>query len=273
MAVEKKISDIELLDSISNDINLIAEQNGEWKRLNGNKLDNVFIVWVHITTYDKVKEAYESGKRLYCKVGTLNFNFIAPLVYVETKYDSNNNPYYYFEFACVYEGENHCYKLDSLNKWQYTNIQYQKWIEGIDAEVIKNTQKIQSLLTTVNDSKMLFQCASIPASDKVYTKNLGLTLYVGNDYNLNLTQNGNKIGNNDNNLIIALFSARDNASDKIIRIFYAKTYKKLGVVSLESGTMDIDKTVEGWENYYPCVTNTNSENNAMAFIASANESM
>ena len=34
MAIEKKISEVELLDQISYDVNVVAEQRGEWKRLN-----------------------------------------------------------------------------------------------------------------------------------------------------------------------------------------------------------------------------------------------
>lgn len=114
----KNISDVELLNSMSNDVNLIAEQNGEWKRVNSTtviKENKEYITYGDTAAITKIKSALDKGATVLCKAKGLKW--VLPLTQTELPGSSGQNVLGYVFSGNDENGNPICYKVDESNTW------------------------------------------------------------------------------------------------------------------------------------------------------------
>lgn len=281
MAVEKKISEVELLDSISNDLNFITEVNGEWKRLNGNVLyNNIFIAEYEVTTPDELVKAYREGKEIILKLNEENhkshcYGRISYINGLAALNDAKNHP----KPACVIHfiattRKNGAEEMGYRCSCNYAdtsngiNIGWAQEDTGLVKVLRSHRTDITNLMQQVNNiSKTIpsFQAEPLLANSKFKITKTGLYLFAGADYNLKLRGASNSdIGGHDNNLLIAVFVSHVGAQGYgNYHAFVGKTYKSTLTTSAESKNIYWEDTLS--ENLCPYVENTDNVNSAMVY--------
>lgn len=277
MATEKKISDVELLNSMSNDVNLIAEQNGKWKRLNGNILNNnnIFRAEYGVTTPDELVKAYREGKEIILNVANY-YGRIAHIDGLTALNDAENHPkpaciIHFIATTCDHIAGERGYRCSCNYSNKDTGIEI-GWAK--ENTTLLNTidwhgTDIKNLKQQVNNiSKIIpsFKAESLSANSKFKITKTGLYLFAGADYNLKIRgANDSNVGSHDNNLLITLFVSHVGTQGYggKYRAFVGKTYKSTLTTSAESKNIYWEDTLS--EDLCPYVENTDNVNSAMVY--------
>lgn len=287
MATEKKISDVELLNSMSNDVNLIAEQNGKWKRLNGNILNNnnIFIAEYDVTTPDELVKAYREGKEIILKVdehghycdGRISYidglaalndaeNHPKPacvIHFIATTRDDNIAGERGYRCSCNYSSTSSGIEIG----WAKENTKLLNTINRHETDITNLKQQVNNISKIITS----FKAESLSANSKFKITKTGLYLFAGADYNLKIRgANDSNVGSHDNNLLITLFVSHvgTQGSGGNYHAFVGKTYKSTLTTSAESKNIYWEDTLS--EDLCPYVENTDDVNSAMVYYLTQN---
>lgn len=279
--VEKKLSDVELLDSASDELNLISEVNGEWKRLNGKCLNNIFIAEYNVTTPDELVKAYRSGKQIILKVMRNDSPSYGTIVHIDgykALNDAENfpNPQCVIYFIAGYRDDytgginetgyrcscNYTNNWDIKEGWAAVKHNFSSQINNLDSEITNLKKYVDDDVISIIP---VFKAQALASNSKFRITKAGLYLFAGADYNLKFRgANDSTVGSHDNNLLITLFVSHVGTQGYgNYHAFVGKTYKSTLTTSAESGNIYWADTSA--EDICPYIENTDSTNNAMVY--------
>lgn len=286
----KNISDVEIINDLQeqSDLTLLAEQNGEWKRLNGNVLNNnnnnIFIAEYAVTTPDELVKAYREGKEIILKVDEVGYYCYGRISYINglaALNDAENHP----NPACIIHfiattrknsaGEMgyrcSCNYTDTSNGinigWAKEDTELLKALKSTYTDITNLMQQVNTIPKTIPS----FKAESLSANSKFKITKTGLYLFAGADYNLKIRgANDSNVGSHDNNLLITLFVSHVGTQGYggKYHAFVGKTYKSTLTTSAESKNIYWEDTLS--EDLCPYVENTDNVNSAMVYYLTSN---